>query len=68
MLQGLDKLSPSSESLLIMAEEMGNRVYNLYSIRQKSHSQMIEKLGSIYNSYSELLANDTEVQALVDQI
>uniref|UniRef100_A0A8C2CZ09 DNA-directed RNA polymerase n=1 Tax=Cyprinus carpio TaxID=7962 RepID=A0A8C2CZ09_CYPCA len=62
MLQGLDKLSPSGESLLIMAEEMGNRVYNLYSIRQKSHSQMIEKLGSIYNSYSELLANDTEVQ------
>uniref|UniRef100_A0A9J8BK01 DNA-directed RNA polymerase n=1 Tax=Cyprinus carpio carpio TaxID=630221 RepID=A0A9J8BK01_CYPCA len=62
MLQGLDKLSPSGESLLIMAEEMGNRVYNLYSIRQKSHSQMIEKLGSIYNLYSELLANDTEVQ------
>ncbi|XP_026103530.1 DNA-directed RNA polymerase, mitochondrial-like [Carassius auratus] len=65
MIQGLDKLSPSGESLLIMAEEMGNRVYNLYSIRQKSHSQMIEKLGSIYNSYSELLANDTETNGML---
>ncbi|KAL1251338.1 hypothetical protein QQF64_019134 [Cirrhinus molitorella] len=65
MLQSLDKLSPSGESLLIMAEEMGNRVYNLYSIRQKSHSQMIEKLGSIYNSYSELLANDTETNGML---
>ncbi|RXN20383.1 DNA-directed RNA mitochondrial [Labeo rohita] len=65
MLQSLDKLSPSGESLLIMAEEMGNRVYNLYSIRQKSHSQMVEKLGSIYNSYSELLANDTETNGVL---
>ncbi|KTG04718.1 hypothetical protein cypCar_00027975, partial [Cyprinus carpio] len=65
MLQSLDKLSPSGESLLTMAEEMGNRVYNLYSIRQKSHSQMIEKLGSIYNSYAELLANDTETNGML---
>uniref|UniRef100_A0A673JSH5 DNA-directed RNA polymerase, mitochondrial n=1 Tax=Sinocyclocheilus rhinocerous TaxID=307959 RepID=A0A673JSH5_9TELE len=65
MLQSLDKQSPSGESLLIMAEEMGNRVYNLYSIRQKSHSQMIEKLGSIYNSYAELLANDTETNGML---
>ncbi|XP_043078990.1 DNA-directed RNA polymerase, mitochondrial [Puntigrus tetrazona] len=65
MLQGLDKLSPSGESLLIMAEEMGNRVYNLYSIRQKSHSQMVEKLESIYNSYSELLANDSETNGML---
>lgn len=68
LFQSLDKLSPSGESLLFMAEEMGNRVHNLYCIRQKSHSQMIEKLGSIYSSYAELLANDTKVQALVDQI
>ncbi|KAL0160285.1 hypothetical protein M9458_044010, partial [Cirrhinus mrigala] len=52
----LDKLSPSGESLLIMAEEMGNRVYNF---------QMIERLGSIYNSYSELLANDTETNGVL---
>lgn len=61
LFQSLDKLSPSGESLLFMAEEMGNRVHNLYCIRQKSHSQMIEKLGSIYSSYAELLANDTKV-------
>ncbi|XP_052394383.1 DNA-directed RNA polymerase, mitochondrial isoform X1 [Carassius gibelio] len=65
MLQSLDKLSPSGESLLTMAEEMGNRVYNLYSIRQKSHSQMIEKLGSIYNTYAELLANDNETNGML---
>uniref|UniRef100_A0A671SGJ4 DNA-directed RNA polymerase n=1 Tax=Sinocyclocheilus anshuiensis TaxID=1608454 RepID=A0A671SGJ4_9TELE len=65
MLQSLDKQSPSGESLLIMAEEMGNRVYNLYSIPQKSHSQMIEKLGSIYNSYAELLANDIETNGML---
>lgn len=65
-IQSLDKLSPSGESFLVMAEEMGNRVHNLYCIRQKSHSQMIEKLRSIYSSYAELLANDTKVQALVD--
>ncbi|XP_051978328.1 DNA-directed RNA polymerase, mitochondrial [Xyrauchen texanus] len=60
MLQSLVKLSPSGESLLIMAEEMGTRVHNMYCIRQKSHSRMIEKLGNIYSSYAELLANDTK--------
>ncbi|XP_051765316.1 DNA-directed RNA polymerase, mitochondrial isoform X1 [Ctenopharyngodon idella] len=65
MLQSLDKLSPSGESLLFMAEEMGNRVHNLYCIRQKSHSQMIEKLGSIYSSYAELLANDTKTNGML---
>ncbi|XP_067272004.1 DNA-directed RNA polymerase, mitochondrial [Pseudorasbora parva] len=65
MLQSLDKLSPSGESLLFMAEEMGVRVHNLYCIRQKSHSQMIEKLGSIYSSYAELLANDTETNGML---
>ncbi|XP_073700227.1 DNA-directed RNA polymerase, mitochondrial [Garra rufa] len=65
MLQSLYKLSPSGESMVVMAEEMGSRVYNLYAIRQKCHSQMIEKLGSIYNSYSELLANDTETNGML---
>ncbi|XP_077082544.1 DNA-directed RNA polymerase, mitochondrial [Siphateles boraxobius] len=65
MLQSLDKLSPSGESLLFMAEEMGNRVHNLYCIRQKSHSHMIEKLRSIYNSYAELLANDTKTNGML---
>ncbi|XP_056112408.1 DNA-directed RNA polymerase, mitochondrial [Rhinichthys klamathensis goyatoka] len=65
MLQSLDKLSPSGESLLFMAEEMGNRVHNLYCIRQKIHSQMIEKLRSIYSSYAELLANDTKTNGML---
>ncbi|XP_005170579.2 DNA-directed RNA polymerase, mitochondrial [Danio rerio] len=65
MLQSLDKLSPNGESLLFMADEMGNRVYNLYCIRQKSQSQMVEKLRSIYSSYAELLANDTETNGML---
>ncbi|XP_051549108.1 DNA-directed RNA polymerase, mitochondrial-like isoform X2 [Myxocyprinus asiaticus] len=65
MLQSVAKLSPSGESLLVMAEEMGTRVHNMYCIRQKSHSQMIEKLGNIYSSYAELLANDTKTSDML---
>lgn len=64
LIQTLDKLSPSGESLLIMAEEMGSRVHNMYCIRQKSHSQMTEKLGNIYGSYAELLAHDSKVGSI----
>nr|XP_055073574.1 DNA-directed RNA polymerase, mitochondrial [Misgurnus anguillicaudatus] len=65
MLQTLVKLSPSGESLLVMAEEMGTRVHNMYCIRQKSHSQMTEKLRNIYSSYAELLANDSKINHLL---
>ncbi|KAA0712220.1 DNA-directed RNA polymerase, mitochondrial [Triplophysa tibetana] len=61
MLQTIDKQSPSGESLLIMAEEMGTRVHNMYRIQQKSHSQMTEKLRNIYSSYAELLAHDFKI-------
>ncbi|XP_056614304.1 DNA-directed RNA polymerase, mitochondrial [Triplophysa dalaica] len=61
MLQTIDKQSPSGESLLIMAEEMGARVHNMYRIQQKSHSQMTEKLRNIYSSYAELLAHDFKI-------
>ncbi|XP_053369453.1 DNA-directed RNA polymerase, mitochondrial [Clarias gariepinus] len=60
MLQGLANLPPSGDSLLFLAKELGNRVHNVYCIQQKSHSQIVEKLGKIYNSYVELLGKDTE--------
>ncbi|KAK1805942.1 hypothetical protein P4O66_012981 [Electrophorus voltai] len=60
MLQGLAALPPSGESLLIMAREMGTRVYNIYGIRQKKRSQLVNKLSRIYRSYAELLAKDTK--------
>ncbi|MCJ8737740.1 hypothetical protein PDJAM_G00027500 [Pangasius djambal] len=60
MLQGLASLPPSGESLLFLAKELGNRVHNVYCIQQKSHSQIVEKLGNIYNSYVKLLGKDTE--------
>ncbi|XP_053490476.1 DNA-directed RNA polymerase, mitochondrial [Ictalurus furcatus] len=60
MLQGLANLPPSGESLLFLAKELGNRVHNVYCIQQKSHSQIVAKLGNIYNSYVKLLGKDTE--------
>ncbi|XP_028857359.1 DNA-directed RNA polymerase, mitochondrial isoform X2 [Denticeps clupeoides] len=59
MLQGLSNLQPSGESLLLMAKELGTRVYNKFCIRQKGHSQMVDKLGRIYYEYLQLLAKDT---------
>ncbi|XP_030640261.1 DNA-directed RNA polymerase, mitochondrial [Chanos chanos] len=60
MIQALAKLPPSGESLVVMAKDVGYRVYNMFCIRQKTHSQMVDKLGSIYNAYADLLAKDTQ--------
>ncbi|KAI5101019.1 DNA-directed RNA polymerase, mitochondrial isoform X1 [Silurus meridionalis] len=60
MLQGLANLPPSGDSVLFLAKDLGNRVHNVYCIQQKSHSQIMEKLGNIYNLYVKLLGKDTE--------
>ncbi|XP_027025575.2 DNA-directed RNA polymerase, mitochondrial isoform X1 [Tachysurus fulvidraco] len=65
MLQGLANLPPSGESLLFLAKELGNRVHNMYCIQQKSHSQIVKKLGNIYNSYAKLLGKDTEPRSVL---
>uniref|UniRef100_A0A8C9Z114 DNA-directed RNA polymerase n=1 Tax=Sander lucioperca TaxID=283035 RepID=A0A8C9Z114_SANLU len=57
-------LPPSGESLKILASDLGNRVYTKYSVRQKHQNQMVEKLGNIYNGYTDLLAKDTKVEEL----
>ncbi|XP_040896207.1 DNA-directed RNA polymerase, mitochondrial isoform X2 [Toxotes jaculatrix] len=60
MIQSVANLSPSGESLKILARDLGHRVYTQYCIRQKHHSEAVEKLGSLYSAYSDLLAKDTK--------
>lgn len=55
-------MPPSGESLKILGRDLGNRVYTKYCVQQKCRNQTVEKLGSIYNTYTELLAKDTEVE------
>ncbi|XP_023265435.1 DNA-directed RNA polymerase, mitochondrial [Seriola lalandi dorsalis] len=60
MIQSVANLPPSGESLKILAGDLGNRVYTKYSVGQKHQNQTLEKLGNIYNTFTELLAKDTK--------
>uniref|UniRef100_A0A3Q3VJ74 DNA-directed RNA polymerase n=1 Tax=Mola mola TaxID=94237 RepID=A0A3Q3VJ74_MOLML len=60
MIQSVANMPPSGEALKILARDLGNRVYTKYSVRQKHENQMLEKLGNIYNAYTDLLAKDTK--------
>lgn len=61
LLQSIANLPPSGESLKILAQDLGNRVYTKYVVRQKHQNKILEKLSNIYNAYTELLAKDTKV-------
>uniref|UniRef100_A0A672HQW3 DNA-directed RNA polymerase n=2 Tax=Salarias fasciatus TaxID=181472 RepID=A0A672HQW3_SALFA len=61
MIQSVSNLPPSGESLKILARDLGHRVFTKYSVRQKHQNQTVEKLGSIYSMYTDLLAKDTKV-------
>ncbi|KAM7388437.1 hypothetical protein PAMP_024611 [Pampus punctatissimus] len=61
MIQSVVNMPPSGESLKILARDLGNRVYTKYAVRQKHQNQTVEKMGNIYNAYTELLAKDTQV-------
>ncbi|XP_038136706.1 DNA-directed RNA polymerase, mitochondrial isoform X1 [Cyprinodon tularosa] len=61
MIQSVTNLPPSGESLKILARDLGNRIYTKYCVRQKQQNQIVEKLGSIYSAYTDLLAKDTKV-------
>ncbi|TSK53675.1 DNA-directed RNA polymerase, mitochondrial [Bagarius yarrelli] len=65
MLQGLANLPPSGDSLLFLARELGSRVQTMYCIQQKSHSQIVKKLGNIYDSYVKLLGKNTESSSVL---
>lgn len=61
MIQSVANLPPSGESLKILARDLGNRIYTKYCVRQKHQNQTVEKLKSIYDAYTDLLAKDTMV-------
>uniref|UniRef100_A0A4W3HZ33 DNA-directed RNA polymerase n=1 Tax=Callorhinchus milii TaxID=7868 RepID=A0A4W3HZ33_CALMI len=61
MLQSITNLPPNGEALLIMSKDLGNRVYNKYSVRKKIKNEMVAKMKDVYGAYVELLAKDTEV-------
>lgn len=62
LVQSVAKLPPTGEALKILARELGNRVYTKYCVRQKQKNQMVEKLGNIYNAFTDVLAKDTKVE------
>ncbi|XP_062888758.1 DNA-directed RNA polymerase, mitochondrial [Mobula hypostoma] len=61
MLQCINSIPPNGEALVIIAKELGNRVYNKYSIRRKIKNEMVDKMKDIYHAYAELLAKDAEL-------
>ncbi|XP_048470095.1 DNA-directed RNA polymerase, mitochondrial isoform X2 [Rhincodon typus] len=61
MVQCIANIPPNGEALLTIARELGNRVYNKYSIRKKIKNEMVDKIKEIYYAYIELLAKDTEL-------
>uniref|UniRef100_A0AAV2L0R0 DNA-directed RNA polymerase n=1 Tax=Knipowitschia caucasica TaxID=637954 RepID=A0AAV2L0R0_KNICA len=61
MVQSVANMPPSGESLKIMARDLGSRIYTKYSVRQKQQNHMMDKMSSIYSSYADILAQDTEV-------
>ncbi|XP_063057462.1 DNA-directed RNA polymerase, mitochondrial [Engraulis encrasicolus] len=65
MLQCMANLPPSGETLLFMARELGSRIQNKFCIRQKVHSQMVDKLAVIYSQYVDLLAEDRPTSDLL---
>ncbi|XP_029469450.1 LOW QUALITY PROTEIN: DNA-directed RNA polymerase, mitochondrial [Rhinatrema bivittatum] len=61
MLQSLSNLPPKGESLLIIARELGAKIYSRCAIRRRMHYQMVDKIQTIYNSYLQLLAKDSQL-------
>ncbi|XP_042335589.1 DNA-directed RNA polymerase, mitochondrial isoform X2 [Sceloporus undulatus] len=65
LMRSLSALPPQGESLLILARELGTKVYNKYIIQKKSRSHLVEKIKDIYESYVQLLAKDTQPDHLL---
>lgn len=65
MVQSVANMPPSGESLKIMARDLGSRVYTKYSVRQKRQNHMVQKITSIYSSYMDILAKETEVPTVL---
>ncbi|KYO42610.1 DNA-directed RNA polymerase, mitochondrial [Alligator mississippiensis] len=60
MLQTLVNLPPQGELLVILAKELGNKVYTKYMLQKKVSSQVLDKVQRLYKDYVHLLAKDTQ--------
>ncbi|KFV61666.1 hypothetical protein N307_08370, partial [Dryobates pubescens] len=58
MLQILSSLSPQGVSLVVLARELGSKVYDRYITLRKLRSRQLEKVQEIYGDYIHLLAKD----------
>uniref|UniRef100_A0A452GXK6 DNA-directed RNA polymerase n=1 Tax=Gopherus agassizii TaxID=38772 RepID=A0A452GXK6_9SAUR len=63
MLQSLSSLPPQGESLLVLAKELGTKIYNKYAVRKKSRSRLMEKIQKVYDEYVQLLAKDAQLDS-----
>uniref|UniRef100_A0A8C6PWT2 DNA-directed RNA polymerase n=1 Tax=Nothobranchius furzeri TaxID=105023 RepID=A0A8C6PWT2_NOTFU len=66
MIQSVSNMPPSGELLKVLARDLGNRVYAKYCVQQKYRNETVEKLGTIYDAYTGLLAKDTEVKLTIE--
>lgn len=55
-------LPPQGELLVILAKELGNKVYTKYMLQKKVSSQVLDKVQRLYKDYVHLLAKDTQVR------
>ncbi|NXT38235.1 RPOM protein, partial [Pelecanoides urinatrix] len=60
MLQILNTLSPQGESLVVLARELGSKIYNRYVTQRKLRSRQLEKVREVYEDYIHLLAKDSQ--------
>ncbi|KAG8519208.1 DNA-directed RNA polymerase, mitochondrial, partial [Galemys pyrenaicus] len=58
----LQTLSPHGESLLSVAQELGMRVFNRYTVQRKRLNNQVKVLEQRYYEYLRLLAADTQVE------
>ncbi|XP_030074244.1 DNA-directed RNA polymerase, mitochondrial isoform X1 [Microcaecilia unicolor] len=61
MLQCLSSLPPKGESLLIIARELGTKIYSRFAIHRMMQSKAVDKIHTIYDTYLQLLAKDSEL-------
>ncbi|XP_074784111.1 DNA-directed RNA polymerase, mitochondrial isoform X2 [Athene noctua] len=58
MLQVLNTLSPQGQSLVVLARDLGFKVYNRYITQRKLRGRQLGKVQEVYKSYIHLLARD----------
>ncbi|KAG8454504.1 hypothetical protein GDO86_000935, partial [Hymenochirus boettgeri] len=65
MVQSLTSLPPTGESFLLISRDVGNQIYNRFSIRKKQQAFHIEKIQSLYRDFCQLLAKNGKVSGLL---